>query len=127
MSIVLDRDQARKVAAPRDIARLQGQWHYFAGGRRASLLIEDNSFTITFHNGDHYSGTFEVDPLAKPPAMDLEIAQGPPQHEGKRVLAIYQIDGQHLIWAPSPPGNLGRLGAFPPKDDPNHLCIVFRQ
>jgi uncharacterized protein (TIGR03067 family) len=117
----------REEAARRDAERLQGTWGYVSGQREAQLLISGEHFTVRFRNGDIYVGTFTLDPTNRPRAMDMFIQDGPEPHKGKTSLAIYEFDGNHLIWAPAEPGKSERNRAFPPSDDREHLCIIFRQ
>lgn len=126
-ALLRDVDRAREEAAQRDIERLQGGWRFIAGQREASLTVSGNQFTMRFRNGDLYEGTFSVDPTCRPRAMDLNIDLGPDEHRGKLVVAIYQFDGDHLIWSPAPPGRDERPSAFPPTDDAHNLCLIFRR
>jgi uncharacterized protein (TIGR03067 family) len=120
-------DRAREEAARRDRERMQGSWSFISGRREAQLLISGDHFTMRFRNGDIYVGTFTLDPTHRPKAMDLQIHEGPEQYRGKTALAIYEIDGEHLIWCPAEPGRDQRLRAFPPQEDHGHLCIIFRR
>jgi uncharacterized protein (TIGR03067 family) len=117
----------REEAARRDRERLQGTWTFVSGKREAQLLISGNHFTMRFRNGDIYVGTYTLNPTNRPRAMDLVIHEGPEQHRGKTALAIYEMDGEHLIWCPASPGSEERLRSFPPEDDLSHLCIIFRR
>jgi len=125
--LVLDPDAALEVAARKDKERLQGTWNFVSGLRQAQLLIAGDHFTVKFGNGDIYLGTFSLDPIRKPRAMDLVVQEGPDKHKGKTSLAIYEIDGDHLIWSPGEPGTGVRHKAFPPAEDTKHLCIVFQR
>jgi uncharacterized protein (TIGR03067 family) len=123
----LDPLEARQEVVRRDRERLQGAWSFVSGKREAQLLIAGDHFTMRFKNGDIYVGTFAVDPTHKPRAMDLTIHDGPERYKGKIALAIYEFDGDHLIWCPADPTREDRPRAFPPDEDPDHLCIVFRR
>jgi uncharacterized protein (TIGR03067 family) len=127
VATVIDEARVREEAARRDRERLQGTWSFVSGKREAQLLISGEHFTMRFRNGDIYVGTFTLDPTHRPRAMDLVIHEGPEQYRGKTALAIYEMDGEHLIWCPADPGREDRLGAFPPVDDFSHLCIIFRR
>ena len=95
--------------------------------RHAELLVANDHFTMRFRNGDVYIGRFTLDPINKPRAMDLFIEEGPEAYRGKVSRAIYEFDTDHLIWCPAEPGRSERLRAFPPDDDRDHLCIIFRR
>lgn len=127
METILDAQKARDEAARRDRDRLQGVWRFVSGRREAQLLISGDHYTMRFRNGDIYLGTYSLDATARPKAMDLSIHEGPEQFRGKKALAIYEIDGEHLIWCPAEPGREDRLRAFPGEDDLDHLCIIFRR
>jgi uncharacterized protein (TIGR03067 family) len=114
-----------RVGTERDLERLQGTWRYVSGWREARLEVRDDWFHMEFANGTVYNGTVSLDPHARPRAMDLRIEEGPAKHAGKLCLAIYQFDGDHLIWAPGEPGSGERPEAFPAHSDPEHLCVVF--
>ena len=126
MESVLELDQVREEAARKDKERLQGVWNYISGKREAELLVTGDHFTMRFRSGDIYVGRFTVDAIHKPRAMDLFIEEGPEQYRGKVARAIYEFDTDHLIWCPSAPGR-DRMRAFPPEEDHEHLCIIFRR
>jgi uncharacterized protein (TIGR03067 family) len=113
--------------ARREQERLQGRWVFMSGIREAELLIMGNLYTVRFKNGDAYRGRFTLDPTHKPKSMDMRIIEGPARHLGKVARAIYALDGKHLIWCPNKPGLEEPLPFFPPPDDQEHLCIVFRR
>lgn len=124
---VVDLEWTRVAIAQRDLERLQGSWRYLSGQREAYLVVEGDQFTMRFRSGDVYSGTLSLDPTARPRAMDMHIEQGPESYQGKIALAIYEFDGPHLIWSPAEPGSGQRRRAFPPSDDREALCIIFRR
>jgi uncharacterized protein (TIGR03067 family) len=105
MQKFLSRERVRLEAAQLDIQHLQGVWTTLPGRRQAQLFITGEHFTMRFRRGDVYVGTFSVDPTQRPRAMDLRIIAGPESSVGKIALAIYQFDGEHLIWSPSLPGD----------------------
>jgi uncharacterized protein (TIGR03067 family) len=82
--------------------------------------------SFTFKNGSIYLGTFRLDPTRKPKAMDMLITEGP-DYQGQTALAIYALDGDHLIWCPAKPGTAERFKYFPPEEDKEHLCVVFHR
>jgi uncharacterized protein (TIGR03067 family) len=110
----------------RDQDRLQGRWRYLAGGREAELTIVGNHFAVRFRSGAQYRGKFTLDPLRRPRGMDLRILEGPERHVGRLARAIYALDGKHLVWCPGRP-DAERPTFFPPVNDRDNLCIVFRK
>jgi uncharacterized protein (TIGR03067 family) len=126
-TLLLDPDLFKESAARKDKESLQGTWEFVAGIREAQLLIAGDHFTVRFKTGEIYVGTYHLDPSRKPKAMDLTITEGPERHRGKTSLAIYDLDGDHLIWCPAEPGVGDRLRAFPPEEDSKHLCLIFRR
>ena len=127
MLLVEDREKVREESARMDRERLQGKWISIGGRREAQMSVDTDQFVLRFRNGDVYSGTLTLDPTHRPQAMDMVIEEGPEQHRGKTALAIYQIDGDYLIWSPAEPGSEVRYRAFPPEDDHDHLCLVFHR
>ena len=126
-TLLLDPDLARETAVQRDRERLQGSWNFVSGIREAQMFVAGDHFTVKFKNGDIYLGVYTLDPTAKPKMMDMTIHEGPPKHQGKTSLVIYELDGEYLIWCPAEPGTGNRLRAFPPEEDTHHLCIIFRR
>lgn len=126
MQTLVDRDLACQEAARRDRERLQGDWTFLAGRREARLSVRGGRFTMRFRNGDTYHGALSLDPLHRPRAMDLHIDDGPEPFVGQTALAIYQFDGDHLIWCTAAPGRGERPRAFPHGDD-GPLCLVLRR
>jgi uncharacterized protein (TIGR03067 family) len=125
-TLLADQDLACQEAVRRDRERLQGNWRFVAGQREAQLTVHGDRFTMRFRNGDVYHGKLTVNPRHRPRAMDLHIEDGPAPFPGLTALAIYQFDGDHLIWCPSPPGQPERPRAFP-HDDHGRLCLIFRR
>jgi uncharacterized protein (TIGR03067 family) len=126
MDMKLDRDRARTEAAHRDRQRLQGTWNFLAGKREAQLLVVGEHYTLIFKNGEIYKGTLILDPTHHPREMDLVVEEGP-QYQGLTTQAIYEIDGDHLIWSPARPGSTDRPRIFPSHETAGQLCIVFRR
>lgn len=118
-------ERAREEAAQRDLERIQGGWRFVAGQRVATLIVSGDHYTMRFRNGDHYEGTLRLNPLCRPRAMDMTIDEGPENHIGKPVVAIYHFDGDHLIWCPAPPGDERRPESFPTTDQSGVLCLIF--
>jgi len=127
MLLLDDRERVREETARMDRERLQGRWISVGGRRAAELQIDGDRYVVRFRNGDLYTGTLTLDPTHRPTEMDMWIEEGPEHHRGKMALAIYHIDGDHLIWSPAEPGCEVRFQAFPPDDDLEHLCLIFRR
>jgi uncharacterized protein (TIGR03067 family) len=126
MGMILDREQVREGASHRDCKRLQGVWDFVTGRKEAQLLIASERFTMAFKSGEIYHGSFDLDPTCHPREMDMIVETGP-NYVGQRALAIYEIDGDHLIWCSSNPGILTRPRIFSTDHAPDQLCLVFRR
>ena len=127
MLLEIDRERVREEKARIDRERLQGRWVALSGQRADQMYVEDDQFTLTFRNGDVYSGTLTLDPTQRPRAVDLQIEEGPSHYVNKSSQAIYECDGDHLSFAPGRPGTDTRPRAFPPEVDVTQLCLVFRR
>jgi uncharacterized protein (TIGR03067 family) len=115
------------VLARKDAELLQGEWTYLAGNRVAQVSFRGERFLVRFGNGEAYSGTFRLNPLHHPKAIDLLIEDGPERHQGKTALGIYVVDGPHLVLCPGVPGSDQRPKYFPPREDRQYLSIVFER
>jgi uncharacterized protein (TIGR03067 family) len=124
---VFPDDSLRHQLTRKQLQTLQGAWEFVWGTRDARLVIDGNSYQITFKNGDVYQGTFELDPMSRPNAIDLRIDDGPERHRGKESRGIYLLDSDHLMLCPGVPGSGDRLAAFPEPDDRTQLRLVFRK
>jgi uncharacterized protein (TIGR03067 family) len=97
--------------ARKDQEALQGTWIMTAKefmGKKATedeikklgtrVVIKEETITISTLDVGEYvvvsELTFKLDPSAKPKAMDLAATSGP--SEGKKGLAIYELDGDTL-------------------------------
>ncbi len=122
-----ESDLVREEAAQRDWQRLQGGWNRVAGTREAHLAITGDRFVMVFRTGEVYEGTFTLDATCRPREIDLHIDRAPDGHIGKDALAIYQFDGDHLIWASGQPGSGDRPSVFPHESESGRLCLIFRR
>jgi uncharacterized protein (TIGR03067 family) len=113
--------------AQAELQRLQGVWVASSGRRPAELLIAGNLFAVKFRDGTVYMGAFDLDLADSPPAMSMRIDEGPPTHRGKFARCIYELAGEQLRWCASEPGSEERLTHFPPEEDRQHLCLIFRR
>ena len=120
-------DSLKEQLTLKHLHTLQGTWEFVSGTRQARLIITGTQFQITFTNGDQYQGTFKLDPMSRPKAIDLVIEDGPERHKGKESKGIYLLDNDHLMLFPGVPGSGDRLEAFPEPEDRTHLRLVFRK
>jgi hypothetical protein len=111
----------------RDLTALQGAWGSISGRREAMLLVAGIRFTVRFHDGVIYMGTFELGVGPQLGRMEMRIDEGPTRHKGQRTLCLYELDGDFLRWCAGGPGRDDQLSAFPDEDDPRYLSILFRR
>jgi len=110
-----------------DLAHLQGVWVSVAGQRRAEFLIAGHLFTMKFHDGALYMGTFDVEPDETPPVMTMRIDEGPIKHKGHIALCIYEIKNDMLRWCPGKPGSDERPMGFASDEEVGALCLLFKR
>jgi uncharacterized protein (TIGR03067 family) len=110
-----------------DMAHLQGVWVSVSGQRRAEFLVAGHLFTMKFHDGALYMGTFDVDLDDSPPTMTMRIDEGPVKHKGHLALCIYELHNDMLRWCPGKPGSEERPQAFPSDEDEKALCLLFKR
>jgi uncharacterized protein (TIGR03067 family) len=122
-----DEPELPEQRARAELELLQGPWFSVLGRRQAELLIAGGHFTIRFEDDIIYMGTFELDPDARPRAMDMRIDEGPASHKGKTALCIYELTGDTLRWCVARPGSKERLAGFPSEYNANYLYLAFRR
>jgi uncharacterized protein (TIGR03067 family) len=110
-----------------DLEELQGAWVTVSGKREAQLLIAGCLFAVRFKDGELYLGGFDLDPAARPRRMAMHIDEGPARYKGKSARCLYEFDGDFLRWCAAAPGPSEPMMAFPAKDDPRFLSLVFRR
>ena len=66
-----------------DLEMLQGRWISVSGRREAELLFAGYHFTVRFLDGDLYMGKFALNPGNRPKIMEMQIDEGPDNHQGK--------------------------------------------
>ena len=76
MLLEIDRERVREEKARIDRERLQGRWVALSGQRADQMHVEDDQFTLTFRNGDVYSGTLTLDPTQRPRAWTSRSTRG---------------------------------------------------
>jgi uncharacterized protein (TIGR03067 family) len=96
-------------------AKLEGTWigtGAIQGGKKLPAAdIERNMLTVVFKDGKYSmhavrggraveieAGTYKADPSKKPATLDFTIGKGR-KDEGKKLLGIYQLDGDTLTVA----------------------------
>jgi len=121
-----DCESLQDILAREEAARLQGDWHYLSGNRVADVSFNGDRFVVRFDHGDLFTGTFTLNPLHHPKAIDLSIQEGP-RNVGKVSLGIYQVDGKHMVLCPGVPGSGERPQFFPPAGDRERLSITFKR
>jgi len=113
--------------AQRDLAHLQGVWVSVAGQRRADFLVAGHLFTMKFHDGALYMGTFDVEHDESRPTMTMRIDEGPVKHKGLIALCLYDLKNDMLRWCPGKPGADERPALFPSEDEDGALCLLFKR
>ncbi len=103
MEGVLEYSHGARGSCSQGRGAVAGSMEVRSGKREAELLITGDHYTMRFRNGDIYVGRFTVDPTQKPRAMDMVIEEGPEPYRGKVAMAIYEFDGDHLLWCPGKP------------------------
>jgi uncharacterized protein (TIGR03067 family) len=87
------------------------------------LVIKDGKYTVTVgKNVD--KGTCKLDPKAKPKALDITGAEGP--NKGKKILAIYERDGDTLRVCYDLSGK-GRPTEFKTKEDTQLFLVTYKR
>lgn len=92
-------------AVKKEMSQLEGEWTMVSGERdgqplpddflkNAKRVAKDGVSTINVGDRVYMKAKFSVDPTKKPKAIDYEILEG--QTKGKKVLGIYEIDGDKL-------------------------------
>jgi len=92
-------------AVKKEMTQLEGEWTMVSGERdgqplpdnflkNAKRVAKDGVSTISFGDRVYMKARFSVDPTKKPKAIDYEILEG--ETKGKKVLGIYEIDGDKL-------------------------------
>jgi uncharacterized protein (TIGR03067 family) len=87
-----------------DLKAMQGTWRPTSGEsagkamasdvlKKTKLVIKDNKYTVTVgEDPDH--GTLKIDASRMPKTMDIVSTGG--ANKGRRILAIYEIDGDTM-------------------------------
>lgn len=125
-----------KVAA--EDKKFEGNWvvtKMESGGQSAT---EDDlgGMTFTFKGkkyeqkqGDRVveAGTQDLDPTKKPKHMDVTVSEGTEGTEGKKQLAIYEIDGDKIRACFAQHGDKERPTKFEGKEGSTHIYIEMKR
>jgi len=104
-AVLLVGADAPSDAVKKEMAQLDGEWTMVSGERdgqplpdnflkNAKRVAKDGVSTISFGDRVYMKARFSVDPTKKPKTIDYEILEG--ETKGKKVLGIYEIDGDKL-------------------------------
>ena len=110
---------------------LQGTWTA-KGDEKIEITFDGNKFMLEL-KGQSASGTYTIDPTAKPRSMDLVVVKATGDNtqkwEGNTAKAIYEIDGKQLKWLSNEPGKDNRPTAFPADEKISKvgLYVVFEK
>ena len=110
-----------------ELQLLQGSWISIGGKYQAEFLIAGRLYTARFENNTIYMGSLELIPTAVPKKMTMWVEEGPAHHKGKMAACLYEVDGDHLRFCATQPGNSEALDDFPAENDPNYVLLVFRR
>ena len=110
-----------------DLEMLQGTWVSVSGRRQAELLFAGHHFTVRFMDGDLYMGKFTLNPGGRPKIMEMQLDEGPANHQGKVARCLYDLAPDALRWCAPEPGSTERLGSFPSSQDRHYLTLLFRR
>ena len=118
------------------LAKLQGKWRLAGvenGGKSATAkdladqTVEISGTGTTARDGDDIKDEMKIialDAKAKPATIDLEITKG--DDKGKRVAAIWKLDGDKLSFCVPEPGK-ARPKAFEGKEGTGHTVLIFEK
>jgi uncharacterized protein (TIGR03067 family) len=120
----------------KDAEALKGNWTAASIKHAGQALPADQAktFKLTFDAktytnkvGDEFleEGGFTIDPSKTPKTMDFDIKKGP--DEGKKQLAIYQLDGDKLTIVAAFPGATERPKSLKPEASAEVIEAVFER
>jgi uncharacterized protein (TIGR03067 family) len=124
--------QKKEDPAKVELGLLKGPWKYTSEeGKRHVLVLDDDSFTLTWIDDDEESsmkGKVKLDIMKKPRHMDLIVASGTgdgADFKGRTLRAIYELAGDKLKWCLSADTPESRPTTFPDMDA--EFNLVFRR
>jgi uncharacterized protein (TIGR03067 family) len=122
-------------AVKKEMAQLEGEWTMVSGERdgqplpdnflqNAKRVAKDGVSTISFGDRVYMKAKFSIDPMKKPKTIDYEIVEG--DNKGKKVLGIYEIDGDKVKFCFSTPDK-DRPSEFTAKAGSGNTLSVWKR
>jgi uncharacterized protein (TIGR03067 family) len=122
-------------AVKKEMAQLEGEWTMVSGERDgqplpdnflkdAKRVAKDGVSTISFGDRVYMKAKFSIDPTKKPKTIDYEIVEG--ETKGKKVLGIYEIDGDKVRFCFSTPDK-DRPSEFTAKAGSGNTLSVWKR
>jgi uncharacterized protein (TIGR03067 family) len=120
-----------------ELAKLQGTWRATAAEedgrplpaddvRGWTLTIEGAKYTFRPGEGEAVQGTYTLNPLQNPGAIDATRTSG--DDKGKALWGVYRVEGDELRICFNKPGEQVRPKAFKTgADGPGHRLYVFKR
>jgi uncharacterized protein (TIGR03067 family) len=119
----------------KEMAQLEGEWTMVSGERdgqplpdnflqNAKRVAKDGVSTISFGDRVYMKAKFSIDPTKKPKTIDYEIVEG--ETKGKKVLGIYEIDGDKVKFCFSTPDK-DRPTEFTAKSGSGNTLSVWKR
>ena len=122
-------------AVKKELAQLEGEWVMVSGERDGQALPEeyvksatrvakDGVSTVTIAGMVVMKSKYTIDPTKKPKAIDFEPTEG--ESEGKKIQAIYELDGDTLRFCLAPSGK-DRPTEFTAKEGSGRTMSVWKR
>jgi uncharacterized protein (TIGR03067 family) len=92
--------------------------------KRRSIYRADGTIIVQREGKTVTQGTTKIDPTKKPKQSEATFTEG--ELQGKRVLAIYEIDGDHMKACYALPGQ-DRPTEFSSKPGSGHILITYKR
>ncbi len=132
--LLLGADASKDEAIKKELAQAEGVWAIVSielEGEKlpeevlkgAQITIKGTSYGMKLGDGME-SGSFKIDPAAKPKSMDILPAEGP--HKGQTLLAIYEVNGDDLKMCIALPGK-DRPKEFVSKAGSGHVLEILKR
>jgi len=118
-----------------DLTLLSGEWQMVSGERDGQALpealvqsgkrvVKDGETTVTIGDMLFMKAKVAVDPTKKPKTIDYNVLEG--SGKGKKVLGIYEIDGDTVKFCFAAPGK-DRPTEFQSKEGSGHTLSVWKR